>query len=89
MLTGLCPRRWRYIKRDGARKSAILFNICGFIISIMHNVIRNFELVKELIDSAKFKAMTDDEKVEAIADCYTKDGKYAKEQMIEEVKKAR
>ena len=48
---------------------------------------KSFELVRNLISSSDYIAMTDKEKVKAIKDCYTDAGDYAKEQMIEKVKR--
>ena len=48
---------------------------------------KSFELVRKLISSSDYRAMTDKEKVKAIKECYTDAGDYAKEQMIEKVKR--
>ena len=45
----------------------------------------SFRLVEELIGSAEYRSMTDEEKVKAISRCYENAGKYAKEQMLDEV----
>ena len=48
---------------------------------------KSFELVRDLISSSDYMAMTDKEKVKAIKNCYTDAGDYAKEQMIDKVKR--
>ena len=48
---------------------------------------KSFELVRNLISSSDYRTMTDKEKVKAIKECYTDAGEYAKEQMIEKVKR--
>lgn len=48
---------------------------------------KSFELVRELISSNKYSAMTDKEKIKAIKKCYTEAGDYAKEQMLDKVKR--
>ena len=48
---------------------------------------KSFELVRDLISSSDYSTMTDKEKVKAIKKCYTEAGDYAKEQMIDKVKR--
>ena len=48
---------------------------------------KSFELVRDLIDSSDYLTMTDQEKVKAINNCYRDAGDYAKEQMIDKVKR--
>jgi hypothetical protein len=48
---------------------------------------KSYELLRELIYSEDYRSMTDDEKVDAIAKCYKKAGDYAKEQMLDSIKR--
>lgn len=48
---------------------------------------RSFELVQDLIRSAKYKSMSDAEKVKAIKKCYETAGEETKERMFEKVKR--
>lgn len=48
---------------------------------------RSFELIKALINSSKYKRMSDEEKVKAIKKCYDQAGKEAKDKMLKKVKK--
>jgi hypothetical protein len=48
---------------------------------------KSFQYVKELINSSDYHSMSDEEKVEAIADCYKQANKETKEEMLERVKR--
>lgn len=48
---------------------------------------RSFKYVKELLDSSKYRAMSDEEKVKAVEKCYEQAGKETKEKMLKEIKK--
>lgn len=48
---------------------------------------KSFALINNLIKSNKYKSMSDVEKAAAIAKCYREAGEYAKEQMINKVKR--
>lgn len=48
---------------------------------------KSFTLINNLIKSNKYKSMSDVEKAAAIAKCYREAGEYAKEQMINKVKR--